>query len=414
MTAGPDRFPYLVPRLMGMMFLQYFTLGAWVVTLAKYLGSANGLGFTPNAVAGIYSTFAIGGLVAPLFTGLLADRFLAAERFLAGLHLAMAGLMTACGWWCQTHQGSDANQAIAYWPLFGLMLAYSIACMATLTLTNVIGFRNLTDPKAKFGQVRLVGTFGWIVAGLILAVSLDSVSAGPLYLAAGASAVFAGYSLTLPHTPPKGHGRPLAEVVGLPAIKLLRDPAFVVFAVVAFACNALNQFYAVFSNPYVTSLGVKYPEAVLTIGQWVEMGCMALVPFLLHRFGLKVVMTLGLVGWVVRNGILWWGNVPLVVAVAIPMHGLSFAFFGMVGSIFVDREAPPHLRAGAQALVMILTNGPALLIGNTIAGNLVTSHTADGVTDWPAVWLVSAVGYAAALVFFVVFFREPSEKENVP
>ena len=400
---------------MGMMFLQYFTLGAWVVTLAKYLGStaeSGGLAFSPIQAAGIYSTFAIGGLVAPLFTGLLADRFVAAERFLSVLHILMAGLMTAAGWWCQTHQGPNANPAIAYWPLFGIMLAYSIACMASLTLTNVIGFRNLANPKAKFGQIRLVGTFGWIVSGLILAVWFDAISAGPLYLAAGASVVLAAYSLTLPHTPPKGHGRPLAEVVGLPAIKLLRDPAFVVFAIVAFACNALNQFYAVFSNPYVTQLGVDYPEAVLTLGQWCEMACMAIVPFLLYRFGLKFVMTLGLIGWVVRNGLLWWGNVPLVVAVAIPMHGLSFAFFGMVGSIFVDREAPPHLRAGAQALVMIVTNGPALLLGNTIAGNLVTKHTSNGITDWSAVWLVSAIGYAAALIVFVLFFRAPPEKSG--
>lgn len=402
---------------MGMMFLQYFTFGAWIVTLAKYLGTPGekgGLGFAPTSVAGIYSTFAIGGLVAPLFTGLLADRFMAAERLLSILHVIMAGLMAACGWWCQTHQGSQADPTVAYWPLFGFMLAYSIACMASLTLTNVIGFRNLADPKAKFGQIRLFGTFGWIIAGILIALFFDAVSPGPLYLAAVASIVLVGYAWTLPHTPPKGHGRPISEVIGLPAIKLLRDPAFVVFAIVAFLCNALNQFYAVFSNPYVTSLDIHYPEAVLTLAQWVEIGCMAAVPLLLHRFGLKLVMTFGLIGWVLRNGLLWWGNVPLVVAVAIPMHGVSFAFFGMIGSIFVDREAPPHLRAGAQALVMILTNGPAVLVGNTLAGKMVADHTVDGVTDWPGVWLVSAIGYVVALAIFVAFFRAPPERPPVP
>jgi nucleoside transporter len=402
---------------MGMMFLQYFTFGAWIVTLAKYLGTPGergGLGFAPTSVAGIYSTFAIGGLVAPLFTGLLADRFMAAERLLSILHAIMAVLMIACGWWCQTHQGSQADPTVAYWPLFGLMLTYCIACMASLTLTNVIGFRNLADPKAKFGQIRLFGTFGWIIAGILIALFFDAVSSGPLYLAAVASIVLVGYSWTLPRTPPKGHGRPISEVIGLPAIKLLRDPAFVVFAIVAFLCNALNQFYAVFSNPYVTSLEINYPEAVLTLAQWVEIGCMAAVPILLHRFGLKLVMTFGLIGWVLRNGLLWWGNVPLVVAVAIPMHGVSFAFFGMIGSIFVDREAPPHLRAGAQALVMILTNGPAVLVGNTLAGKMVTEHTVDGVTDWPGVWLFSAIGYIVALAIFVVFFRAPTERPPAP
>jgi nucleoside transporter len=416
-TAGTPRRQYIRPRLMGMMFLQYFVLGAWVVTLAKYLGTPGaegGLGFSPTGVAGIYSTFALGGLIAPLFTGLLADRYVAAERLLAGLQLVMAGLMFVCAKWCSWHEGPLADPDNAYWPLFGLMLIYSIANMSTLTLTNVLGFRNLVDPKSKFGQIRLVGTFGWVVAGLLLAVAFDVVSAQPLYLAAGSSVVMAGYALLLPHTPPKGFGRPLAEVVGLPALKLLRDPAFVVFAVVTFACNGLNQFYTVFSNPYVTDLGVPHPEAILTYAQWVEMGCMAVVPFLTHRLGLKTVMALGLVGWVLRNGLLWWGHVPLVVYVAIPMHGLSYAFFGMLGSIFVDREAPPHLRAGAQALVMVLTNGPALLIGNTVAGSLVATNTADGVTDWPAVWFASAVGYAAALVVFVLFFREPPERAAVP
>ena len=400
---------------MGMMFLQYFTLGAWIVTLVKYLGSSSelgGLSFSPTQSAGIYSAFAIGGLVAPLFTGLLADRFVAAEQFLAVLHLIMAGLMAVAGYWCQLHEGPNANPSLAYWPLFGIMLAYCIACMASLTLTNVLGFRNLLNPKAKFGQIRLVGTFGWIVAGLILSVSFNAISAGPQYFAACSSLVFATYALTLPHTPPKGHGLPFSEVFGLAAIKLFRDPAFVVFAIVAFACNAMNQFYAVFSNPYVTQLGVPRPEAVLTLGQWCEMGCMALAPFLLHRFGLKFVMALGLIGWVLRNGLLWWGNVPLVIAVAIPMHGLSFAFFGMVGSIFVDREAPPHLRAGAQALVMIVTNGPALLLGNTIAGKMVAANTIDAVTDWTSFWLVSVIGYMAALAVFVVFFREPPEQAS--
>lgn len=385
---------------MGMMFLQYFALGSWVVTLAKYLGASveeGGLGFAPTQVAGIYSTFAIGGIIAPTFTGFLADRYVSAERLLAVLHLMMAGLMAWMAVYCQAPLAT-------YLPLFILMLVYSTACMSTLTLTNVMGFRNLADPKRRFGVVRLVGTFGWIVSGFVIALALNPIGVGPLWLAAAASLVMAGFSWILPHTPPIGKGRPLAEVIGLPALKLFRNRSFVAFAVTAFLCNALNQFYAVFSNPFVTQIGIPAPEVVLTLGQWCEMGCMAIVPFLLHRFGLKVVMMLGLVGWGLRNGLLATGHIPAIIALAIPMHGLSFAFFGMIGSIFVDREAPPHLRAGAQALVMILTNGPALLIGNTLAGQLVKRHTQDGVTDWSTVWLMSTFGYVASLVIFGLFF----------
>ncbi len=400
MSIGPDVRSRGIPRLMGMMFLQYFALGSWVVTLAKYLGASvdeGGLGFAPTQVAGIYSTFAIGGIIAPTFTGFLADRYLSAERLLAVLHLAMAGLMAWMAVFCQ-------SSSPTYPPLFTLMLVYSTACMSTLTLTNVMGFRNLADPKRRFGVVRLVGTFGWIVSGFVIALALNPIGAGPLWLAAAASLVMAGFSLILPHTPPIGVGRPLAEVIGLPALKLFKNRSFVAFAVTAFFCNALNQFYAVFSNPFVTQIGVPAPEVVLTLGQWCEMGCMAIVPFLLHRFGLKVVMMLGLVGWVLRNGLLATGHIPTIIAIAIPMHGLSFAFFGMLGSIFVDREAPLHLRAGAQALVMILTNGPALLIGNTLAGQLVKRHTQDGLTDWSTVWMMSTFGYVVALVVFGVFF----------
>ncbi|MFO0935735.1 MAG: MFS transporter [Gemmataceae bacterium] len=417
MTSGPDRHRFLIPRLMGMMFLQYFTFGSWYVTLSKYLsspGERGGLGFSPSQTAGIYSTFALGGLVAPLFTGLLADRFFSSERLLSALHLIMASLMMVAGYWCQTHEGRQADPANVYWPLFAIMLVYCIACLASLTLTNVLGFRNLANPKAKFGQVRLIGTFGWIVSGLILSFRFNVISPTPLYLSAVFSLVLSLYALTLPHTPPKGHGRPLGEVVGLSAVKLLRDPSFVVFAIVAFACNAMNQFYAVFSNPYVTQLGIRDPEAVLTLAQWCEMGCMAVVPFLLLRYGLKFVMLLGLIGWVIRNGLLWQGDVNLIVAISIPMHGVSYAFFGMVGSMFVDREAPPHLRAGAQALVMIVTNGPALLLGNTVAGLMVTKYTHDGVTDWSPVWLISTIGYLFALAIFVLFLRAPPEQTSNP
>ena len=397
------------PRLAAMMFLQYFALGSWIVPLSRFLGgdpAAGGMGFDPPQVGHVYSTFALGGLVAPLFVGLLADKYLAADKLLRILHALMAVSLAAAGWWCDAHAGPRADPAAAEWPLVGLMFGYNVCCLATLTLTNVIAFRHLPGGREQFGRVRLVGTLGWIVAGLLMAAALAPASGQPLYLGAVASAlmVTAGW---LPRTPPKGHGRPLAEVVGLPAVKLFADRGFVVFAVVAFGCNLLNQFYVVQANPYLHEKGVPAVEAVLTLGQWVEMGCMAAVPWLLPRLGLKGVMLLGLAGWLLRAVALWTDSRLAGVLLGVPLHGWSYAFFGMVGSMFVDRRAPPHLRAGAQALVMLLTNGPALLAGNFIVGRVVQAHRASGVTDWPAVWLVSVVGYALALGVFAVAFREP-------
>ncbi len=391
------------------MFVQYFALGSWLVPLSRFLGAdpgTGGMGFSPPQVGHVYSTFALGGLIAPLFVGVLADRYVSADKLLRVLHLLMAVSLAAAGWWCDAHAGSRADPAGAEGPLVALMFGYNVCCLATLTLTNVIAFRHLPGGRERFGRVRLVGTLGWIVAGLLMAAALTPASGQPLYLGAVASALMATASW-LPHTPPKGVGRPLAEVVGLPAVKLFADRGFVAFALVAFACNTLNQFYVVYANPYLHEKGVPHPEAVLTLGQWAEMGCMAAVPWLLTRVGLKAVMLLGLAGWMLRAAAMWTDSRAVGVAVGVPMHGLSYALFGMVGSMFVDRRAPPHLRAGAQALVMLLTNGPALLLGNYVVGRVVEAHRVGAVTDWPAVWAVSVVGYAAALVAFAVAFREP-------
>jgi len=406
-------------RLAVMMFLQYFGLGAWVVPLTRYLQTLavnGGMEFSPPQVAAVYTTFAIGALVAPLVVGLLADRWFAVERVIAATHAAMAAVMGAAAWWCDAHDGPAADAAAAVGPLFGLLLGYAVGCQITLTLTNVIAFRNLDDRASVFWYVRLVGTFGWIVAGFVVGWALDPVSAAPLYLAAAASAFLAVFALYLPHTPPKGYGRPVREVIGLPALKLFGNRSFVVFAVVGFVGSMMNQFYTLFTSRYLHDLGVYpdlgplgtwKPEVVMTLAQWCEMACMAATPFLLGRLGLKRLMVIGAAGWLLRNVVLYAGGMPWVVAVALPMHGWSYAFYTLVGAHFVDREAPAHLRAGAQALVTFLSHGPAILAGNYLAGQVVAAHRVGAATDWPSVWVVPLVGYVAALVVFAALFREP-------
>ena len=402
-------------RLALMMFLQYFALGAWIVPLTRYLQTAparGGLGFAPAQVGYVYMTFAVGALVAPLVVGLLADRWFAVERVIACTNAAMAVLMGLAAWWCDRHDGTDADPGVVVGPLFLMMLGYATGCQITITLSNVISFRNLDDRGGVFWYVRLVGTFGWIVAGMVVGWGLNPISPQPLFLAAGASAVTAVFALFLPHTPPKGYGRPVAEVVGLPAAKMLRDRSFVVFAVVLFVANLMNQFYTLFTGPYLHALGVRSPEVVMTLAQWCEIACMAATPWLLQRLGLKRLMMLGLAGFVLRNALLYSASGPWVVAFGLPMHGWSYAFYGLVGAHFVDREAPAHLRAGAQALVTFLANGPAVLVGNFLAGRVVELHRSAGVTDWPAVWFVPFVGYLAAFFVFVTLFREPPSPES--
>lgn len=406
-------------RLAAMMFLQYFGLSAMIVPLTRYLQTPpdqGGLGFAPTHVGSIYMTFAVGAIVSPLVVGLLADRWFAAEKVLSGVHAVMAALMAAAAVWCDTYDGSTADPADAVAPLFALMLGYAVGTQITLTLTNVISFRSLPDGDAVFWYVRLTGTFGWIVAGFVIGWGLNPISPQPLYVAAVTSVALAAFAFLLPHTPPKGHGRPVREVIGLPAVKMFRDRAFVVFAGVLLLCNMMNQFYSLFVSPYLSDLGVKLdlgaygrvaPEVIMTLAQWCEIGCMAATPYLLRKLGLKRLMILGLAGLVLRNAVLYAADVPSIVAVGLPMHGWGYAFYGMLGAYFVDREAPPHLRAGAQSLVTFLGSGPAVLAGNFLASSTVELNRTGDATNWNAVWLVPLVGYVVAFAVFVALFKEP-------
>lgn len=396
-------------RLAGMMFLQYFGMGAWIVPLARYLQAApanGGLGYTPAEVGLMYATLPLAGMLSPLLVGPLADKFVPAERLLGTLHLLSAGLMAAAGWVCW--HGADPAT------LFVILLGYSIAFMPTLPLTNVIALRNLVTPAVTFGRVRLVGTFGWIVSGFTVAWLLNPVSPEPLYLTAVTAVVLgAAAFVVFPHTPPCGKERPVAEIIGLPALKMFRERAFLAFAAAAVLAHMTNQFYTLFAARFLAERGVDRPEQWLTLAQFCEIVCMAAIPFLVRLFGLGPVMFAGLAGWAIRTAAFAYGPVPLMVWLGVPLHGLGYAFFSIVAALFVDREAPPHLRAGAQALVTFLGAGPAVIIGNWLAGMVGVSHQTATGTDWTSVWLIPTLGCSLAAVVFMLLFREPAVKVEV-
>ncbi len=436
-------------RLATMMFLFFFSLGSWAVTLSTYLMSAptkGGLNFTTAEVGWIYSTFAFGGMLAPLVVGLLADRLFSTERVMGVSGIVCAVLLLAIGSWCDdsapqakaiyettaakygtladldpaTLEKVNDDPAVrevahrTFLPLFAMMFAYSISLQLALTLSTVLTFRTLHTRGHRFGHVRLWGTVGWIVTGNAIGMAFEPISAEPLYLAAGSSAVFGLYAFTLPRTPPRNQSRSLGEMFGLPALKLFRDPSFGLFVGIAFLVTAMNQFYGVYAHRYLTDLKVWKPEQVMTLGQAVEVVCMLVIPWLGPRKHLKLLMAIGLAGWVVRGIAMTWGIVPVVIAFGVPMHGWSYAFFFIVAASYLDREAPPTLRASAQGIITFASSGVGVWIGNLLAGAVVDSHRTGTIIDWSPVWAVPLVGCAVALVVFVAFFKPPPEPPAEP
>jgi len=436
-------------RLAAMMFLFFFSLGSWAVTLSTYLMSAptkGGLNFTTAEVGWIYSTFAFGGMIAPLLVGLLADRLFSAERVMGVSGIVCAALLFAAGSWCDDNypRAKEVYQATAakygplaeldpptldkvnddpavrkvarrtFWPLFVIMFAYCISLQIALTLSTVLTFRTLHTRGHRFGHIRLFGTVGWIVTGNAVGMWLEPVSAEPLYLAAVSCLIFGVYAFTLPRTPPKNQSRSIGEMLGLPALRLFRDPSFGIFVGIALLVSTMNQFYGVYAHRYLTDLKVWKPEQVMTIGQAVEVVCMLVIPWLGPRKHLKLLMIVGLAGWVLRGIAMTWGSVPVVLALGVPMHGWSYAFFFIVAASYLDREAPPTLRASAQGIITFVSSGIGVWIGNLLAGFVVDSNRTGTIIDWQPVWAVPLVGCVVALVVFVVFFKPPPDQPTEP
>jgi len=450
-------------RLSAMMFGQYLIMGSWAVTLSTFLMSVptrGGLNFPAAHMGWIYSTMALAAILAPIFTGFLADRLFAAEKVMGVLHLLGSLLLGAAAWWCfeqqpkiesayrnaaaaelidgvpvlelelhslQTTEPGDQQRVVeslqrvnrapevtdavdeTFFPLFLLMFAYAFCNTTGITLSNVIAFRNIRDSRRAFARVRLCGTFGWLVAGIQLELFWNTVAPTQLVLASGGSLIFGFYCLTLPHTPPSGRTKSIREALGLTALGIFRDPSIRVLMLCALAICGVQQFYGLYSNLFLKSLGARYPAAVQTLAQVSEIICMALAPFALQRFGLKATLALGLSAWMVRNSIFASGWLPGVVMFGLPLHGLSYAFFVMVASIYVDGKAPADARASAQAIFTFATLGAGPLVGNWLSARVIQARSVGDIVDWPSFWVWPASISAAILVTYLVLFRETEE-----
>jgi nucleoside transporter len=389
-------------RLSAMMFLQFFVWGAWFVTLSTYLG--RGLNFPGTDIGGAYSTMPWGAIVAPFLVGMIADRFFAAEKVLGVLHLLGAVLL-----WEVSNMTSPGT---IYWVLLGYALCYN----PTLALVNAVAFNQMTSPEKQFPAVRVFGTVGWIVAGLVVSYLGLEATATPLRIAAGCSALLGVFSFALPNTPPKSLGRKVTvrDVLGLDALTLMKDRSFAVFVIGSLLICIPLAFYYGFANLFLNEKGVANAAGKMTLGQASEVFFMLVMPFFFVRLGVKKMLLVGMLAWAARYLFFAYGNgsdLIVLFYLGILLHGVCFDFFFVTGQIYVDNAAPKRIQASAQGFITLITYGVGMLIGSLIAGwvaegrQVMEAGTIVG-HEWTAIWLVPAAMSFGVLILFALFFNE--------
>ncbi|NIA15323.1 MAG: MFS transporter [Nitrospiraceae bacterium] len=396
-------------ELSVMMFLEFFIWGAWFVTMGTYLGK--GLQFADGDIGSAYSTTGWAAILSPFFVGMIADRFFSAQKVLGVAHI-IGGVILY-------YAATVTTPGLFFW----VVLAYALCYMPTIALVNAIAFNQMKDAEKELPPIRVLGTIGWIVAGLlitllgILGVKGIEATALPMKMAAGASILMGLYSFFLPKTPPKVGGKKvtIGDVLGLDAFKLMKDRSFAIFVLSSLLVSIPLAFYYSFANLFLNEVGMTGVAAKMSMGQMSEIVFMLVMPFFFARFGVKKMLLLGMLAWVVRYVLFAYGNPGSLVFMfygGILLHGICYDFFFVTGQIYVDNEAPKEIRASAQGFLALVTYGVGMVIGNKIAG-IVADHykTLDEVTEavghlWTNIWLIPAAMAAIVVVLFALLFTE--------
>ncbi|MDB5241848.1 MAG: nucleoside:H symporter [Spirosoma sp.] len=397
-------------KLSVMMFLQFFVWGAWYGQMSKYLLTQ--LNATGDQVGNAYAAFSLAMIVAPFFVGMIADRYFAAQKVLGVLNLLGAVVL-----YFITQNTNPDN-------FFLLILAYCITFAPTLALTSSIAMQQMSSPEKEFPGIRVLGTVAWIVVTNIVGFYGFGDKVTIFQLSMYSALVLGVFAFFLPDTPPKATASTsFSQIMGLDAFKLFKDRSFAIFFLSSvLICIPLSFYYAM-ANPSLTDGGMQNVENKMSLGQASEVIFMLLIPLAYTRLGVKKMLIVGLVAWIVRFvcfGTGDGGSGEWLLYLAIILHGVCYDFFFVTGQIYTDNKAGDKIKSSAQGLISLATYGLGMGIGSKLSGIVLDMYTRpDGSKDWLSVWLVPAGIAAAVLVVFVLLFTDkkkpiPNEGELVP
>ena len=394
------------------MFLQYFIWGAWYVSMGTYL--ANVLKFTGQQIGMAYGAFAIGAMISPFFVGLVADRYFASEKILAFLGLLGGFILCAL------------PQLTEFKTFYPVLILYCALFVPTLALGNSLSLHHLLDAKTGFPRIKIFSAIGWIAGGVTLSLLDGEQSSTQFYLAGAASVALGLFSLALPHTPPKKTGAnvKISEILGLDALALLKRPSFAIFIGCMFLICIPLYFYFVMMSIYLTELRWEGLAGKMTLAQVSDVVFLFLLPIMLRTLGYKKTIFLGILAWVLRYALLAGSvNNPALqttlIFAAILLHGICYDFLFIAGQLYVDDEANERIRGACQGFIAFILWGVGAFVGTTLAGKVLGANILAEVNGtilhhWQRIWTIPAIGAAAVLVIFLIFFRDRPAKTLQP
>ena len=399
-------------QLSLMMFLQFFIWGGWFVTLGTFLG--NNLEANGGQIAMAFSTQSWGAIIAPVFIGLIADRYFNAEKILGVLHLLGSVLLYLM------------SQTVDFSVFYPYVFVYMLLYMPTLALVNSVSFNQMKDTAAEFPFIRTFGTIGWIISGIVISYifgwdAQESIASGALSntfkMVALASLILGIFSFSLPKTPPFGSDQKsisLKNILGWDALKLLRDRNFLLFFIASVLICIPLAFYYQQANPFLVELGMNNPTAKMSLGQVSEVLFMLLLPVFFVRFGFKNTILVGMMAWVIRYMLFAYGDVgdkTFMLIIGILLHGICYDFFFVSGQIYTDFKAGEKVKSAAQGLITLATYGVGMLIGFWIAGKISDAFILDtGGHEWNMIWKFPALFALGVFLLFLLIFK--NEKIN--